>query len=63
MTKKLTRDTANGMIGGVCAGLGDYFEVDPTIMRVLFAFLGCLGGGIILYLLCWTVIPERQDNI
>jgi phage shock protein C len=49
------------MIAGVCGGLAKYFDIDPTIVRVLFVisiFLG--GGGIIAYIILWIVVPEEQ---
>lgn len=48
------------MIAGVCGGIGEYFEVDPTIIRllwILFIFAG--GAGILAYIVAWIVIPER----
>jgi len=47
------------MLTGVAGGLGEYFRVDPVIFRVLFAVLSFFGGvGLLLYLLCWLLIPE-----
>jgi phage shock protein PspC (stress-responsive transcriptional regulator) len=47
------------MVTGVAGGLGEYFRVDPVIFRVLFAVLSFFGGvGLLLYLLCWLLIPE-----
>ncbi len=48
------------MIGGVCGGLAKYFDIDPTIVRVLFVvsiFIG--GGGILAYIILWIVVPEE----
>jgi len=46
------------MIGGVCGGLGEYFNVDPTIIRVLWVAITLLGGaGVIAYLILWIVMP------
>jgi phage shock protein C len=46
------------MIGGVCGGLAEYLEVDPTIVRIVFVFLGLYSGiGIAAYLILWIVIP------
>ena len=46
------------MVTGVAGGLGEYFRVDPVIFRVLFAVLSFFGGvGLLLYLLCWLLIP------
>jgi phage shock protein PspC (stress-responsive transcriptional regulator) len=47
------------MVTGVAGGLGEYFGVDPVLFRVLFAVLSFFGGvGLLLYLLCWLLIPE-----
>jgi phage shock protein C len=46
------------MIGGVCGGLADYFGVDPTLVRAVFAAITVLGGaGALLYLILWVVMP------
>ncbi|MDK2912960.1 MAG: phage shock protein [Methanolobus sp.] len=48
------------MIAGVCGGLGEYFEVDPVLIRLLLVVATLMGGsGIILYLLAWVLIPEE----
>ncbi len=53
------RDTGRHIIGGVCSGLGKYLGVDPVIMRILFILLTFLGGGgVLIYLILWIVIPE-----
>jgi phage shock protein C len=60
MEKRLQRSRTEKMIGGVCGGLGVYFEVDPTIIRVLWVAITLLGGaGILLYLILWVVMPEQ----
>ncbi len=57
--KKLTRDTRNKMLGGVCSGIGNYFGVDPTIVRVVWVLLALGAGfGVLAYIVCWLVIPE-----
>lgn len=59
MGKKLFRSKSK-MLGGVCGGLGDYFDFDPTIIRLLAVGLTLLGGcGILCYLIAWIVIPEE----
>ena len=59
--KRLKRNTFNKVIGGVCSGLADYFNLDVVLVRVLFAasflFAG-VGGG--LYLLLWLVVPSNN---
>ena len=62
MKKKLYRSRENRMIAGVCGGLGEYFEVDPTLIRLAVVFLSLWwGGGILLYLLAWFIIPEAPE--
>lgn len=48
------------MLAGVCGGLGDYFNVDPTLVRLGFAFLFFIGAGspFLVYLLLWIIVPE-----
>lgn len=56
--KTLRRSATNQVIAGVCGGIGEYFEVDPTIIRILFIILGfATGSGIIIYIILWLVIP------
>ena len=59
--KQLTRSTSNRMIAGVCAGLGEYFGIDPTIVRLLFllAFFTGFGGIALIYLIMAIVVPEQ----
>jgi len=58
MQKRLRRSRTEKMIGGVCGGLGEYFNVDPTIIRVLWVAITLLGGaGVIAYLILWIVMP------
>jgi phage shock protein C len=58
--RQLTRSTSNRMIAGVCAGLGDYLGIDPTIVRLLaiLAFFTGFGGIAIVYLIMAIVVPE-----
>jgi phage shock protein C len=60
--KQLTRSTANRMIAGVCAGLGEYLNIDPTVVRLLF-LLGFFltGPGILIaYLVMAIIVPEPE---
>jgi phage shock protein PspC (stress-responsive transcriptional regulator) len=60
--KRLTRSSTNRMVAGVCAGLGEYLNIDPTMVRLLF-MLGffVLGPGIVLaYLIMALVVPEAN---
>ena len=57
--KKLVRPSSDRMIAGVCAGLGNYFGIDPTIIRILFVLFAIfVGGGILVYIILWLVMPE-----
>lgn len=59
MEKKLQRDTQNKVIGGVCSGLANYFNIDVAIIRVLFAIaLLCFSTGFWVYLILWIVMPQ-----
>lgn len=59
--KKLYRSIIDRKIGGVCGGLAEYFNIDPTIVRLLFV-LGLLlvGGTFWAYLIMWIIIPEQK---
>ena len=60
MNKKLYRSNTNKMICGVCGGVGEYFNIDPTIIRLLFVLLGCTTTGIIVYLVAAIIMPEEM---
>ncbi len=61
MPKKLVRDTRQGVIGGVAAGLGEYLSVDPVLVRLAFVLLFFANGfGLLAYLVCWVVIPRAD---
>ncbi|MBV6402207.1 MAG: hypothetical protein CNIPEHKO_02513 [Anaerolineales bacterium] len=59
--KQLTRSASNRMIAGVCAGLGEYLGIDPTIVRLLtvLAFFTGFGGIVLVYLIMALVVPEQ----
>ena len=58
--KQLTRSTTDRMLAGVCAGLGEYLNIDPTVVRLLFVlgFFMSGGGVLIAYLIMAIVVPE-----
>lgn len=61
--KRFYRDDDEGVIGGVAAGLGHYFGIDPVIIRVIFVLMFILGGsGVLLYIILWVVIPEATTT-
>ena len=60
MEKRLTRVENGKMICGVCAGIGKYFDIDPTLVRLAFVVLCCFaGGGFLAYLAAAIIIPKR----
>ena len=63
MEKKLYRNTQDKKIAGVCSGLAEYFKIDPTIIRLIWALVSLFGPGILAYLICALVIPEKPSDI
>tara|TARA_Y200000002_G_scaffold86803_1_gene69177 strand:+ start:1184 stop:1366 length:183 start_codon:yes stop_codon:yes gene_type:complete len=58
--RKVKRDSYNGILGGFCEGLGEYFSIDPVIIRLMFIATSLmLGGGILTYIIAWIIIPDR----
>jgi phage shock protein C len=61
MARRVYRMNGGRMIGGVCAGLADYFDVDITLVRVVFVVLALVNGvGLILYIILWIILPEKR---
>ncbi len=62
--KKLYRIPSKGMLGGVCAGLGEYLNADPTLIRLLFVLLTLAGGsGVVLYIAMWLIVPSKLADL
>jgi phage shock protein C len=62
MEKKLYKSNKNKMIDGVCGGIAEYFNVDPTLVRLATVALTCfVGGGLIAYIVCAIIVP-RDPN-
>lgn len=62
--KKLYRSRENAMLAGVCGGIGEYFDIDPTIVRLAWVVLGFCGGvGIWAYIIAAVIIPQRPQYI
>lgn len=61
MEKRLTRSRTNKMICGICGGVGEYFNIDPTVIRLIWAILsiGSFGTGIIVYIIAAVIVPEE----
>ena len=58
--KRLHRNKKDGKIAGICAGIGDYFDIDPVIVRLLFLLALFLGGGLIVYIIAWIIVPVKE---
>jgi phage shock protein C len=57
--RKLYRSRRQRMIAGVCGGLAEYFNVDATLIRVLFLVLAVFGGtGLVIYVVMWLIVPD-----
>ena len=57
--KRLFKSNSNRVLCGVCGGIGDYFNIDPTIIRLVWVLLGCTGTGIIAYIVAAIIMPEQ----
>jgi len=61
--KKLYRIKEGRIFAGVCAGLGEYFDIDPVVLRLLWLIsCFCFGGGVLAYLIAVIIIPARRDD-
>jgi phage shock protein C len=58
MERRLYRSRDEKMIGGVCGGLAEYFNVDPTLVRLIWVIITLIGGaGVLLYIVLWLIMP------
>ncbi len=63
MNKKLTRSNTNKMLCGVCGGIAEYFDVDPTLVRVAYAILSVFSFGllgVVLYVILAIIMPQKM---
>jgi phage shock protein PspC (stress-responsive transcriptional regulator) len=64
MMKKLYRSRENRKVGGVCGGIAEYFDFDPTLVRLgAIVLIFIWGAGILAYIVAWAIIPERPAHI
>lgn len=64
MTKRLLRSSRGKIVAGVCAGLGEYFEIDPVLIRALFIIATFSGGvGLLTYLTLWAIMPKDETPL
>lgn len=63
--RRLTRSPKNAIFAGVCGGIAEYMELDPTAVRVLYAALTVFSAafpGVLLYIILWAIMPKANDN-
>ena len=61
--KKILRSIDDYMVAGVCGGLADYFNIDSSLIRIIFILLIlCGGGGVLIYFILWLVIPKEDGE-
>jgi phage shock protein PspC (stress-responsive transcriptional regulator) len=56
--RRLTRSEKDKRLAGVCGGLGEYFGIDPILIRIGFVVAGLMGWGLLLYVVLWIVLPK-----
>lgn len=62
MAKRLYRSRKDKVFAGVAGGLGEYFEIDPVLVRIVFVVATVAGGfGLLVYILCWIIIPQERE--
>ena len=59
-SRQLTRSETDKKIAGVCGGLAEYFDIDPTLVRVAAVVLGLMGPGVLAYIVLWIVVPKAS---
>ena len=63
MHKKIYRSRTDRMIGGVCGGFAEYFNMDPTLVRLIMVLLIFARGlGVLAYVVAWILVPERKEE-
>ena len=63
MEEKKLKRSSNAVLCGVCAGIAEYFEMDPTVIRVLWALFSlCEGGGLLLYIVFALIMPKPDET-
>lgn len=63
MKKQLFRSTTNRMLSGVCGGIGEYLDIDPTLIRLVWAIFTCVtvGAGLAVYIIAAIIIPADNN--
>ncbi len=62
MARRLYRSRTEKMLGGVCGGLAELLDIDPTIVRLVFVLLALWGGGgLLIYIILWLIAPYKDE--
>lgn len=61
--KKLYRSSTNKMICGVCQGIAEYINLDPTVIRLLWVIFSIFGVGILVYIIAAIIMPIKEENL
>lgn len=62
-TKRLYRSGRDRVLGGVCGGIGEYFDVDPVLVRLAWILFSILyGAGVLAYIIAWIILPRNPDH-
>ena len=61
--KKLYKDRKNEKLCGVCAGIANYFSLDPTIVRLIFVLLAFTTSGVLAYIICAIIMPDEPTDV
>ena len=63
MKKKLYKSNTEKKLDGVCGGIAEYFDIDPTVVRLAWIIFGCMAGsGLLAYIICAMVMPRKPVN-
>lgn len=63
MNKKLYRSETNKIIAGVCGGLAEHFNIDSTVIRLIFVLVTAFGGsGLLIYVILWLIMPKNSGQ-
>ena len=59
--KKLYKIEQGKMICGVCGGIAEYFEIDPSLVRIITIIISCMGWGAVAYIIAACILPRKAD--
>ena len=62
MTKKIYKSKTNAKVCGVCGGIGEYLNIDPTLIRIIWLIITFTGAGLLAYIVCAYIIPEAPET-